>query len=101
MVSRIGGGRRKTRERMTKERRTKGKISITRYFQDLNAGDKVALKAEPAYQKGMYDLKFHGKIGIISRKIGRCYEVKIKDGKIKKLIVHPVHLKKVQDGLSK
>lgn len=95
MVTRIGGARRKTRKRMTKARRSKGKISLTNYFQQLKKGDKVALKAEPAYQKGMYDLRFHGKIGTVGSKTGKCYEVCISDGKAKKLIVHPVHLKKV------
>ena len=95
MAAVIGGARRKSRKRMTKSRRTKGKISITNYFQKLKAGDKVALKAEPAYQKGMYDLRFHGKIGTVEGKAGKCYVVGIQDGKMKKLLVHPVHLKKV------
>ncbi|MBW3022644.1 50S ribosomal protein L21e [Candidatus Woesearchaeota archaeon] len=95
MVTRIGGSRKKSRQRMKKAPRTRGKISITRYFQELKKGDKVVLKAEPAYHKGLYDLKFHGKICTVEGKKGKCYEVSLKEGKVKTLVVHPVHLKKV------
>ncbi|MBU1204243.1 MAG: 50S ribosomal protein L21e [Nanoarchaeota archaeon] len=96
MVKRIGGGRRKTRGLFKKRVRKKGKISITRYFQDLKKGDKVQLLAEPAIQDGIYFRRFHGKTGTIKGKKGKCYEVSIKDGsKNKTLIIHPVHLRKV------
>ncbi|MBW3021882.1 hypothetical protein KY328_03110 [Candidatus Woesearchaeota archaeon] len=36
MVKRIGGARRKTRSKMKKPVRRKGKISITKYFQEFN-----------------------------------------------------------------
>ena len=96
MAQRTGGFRRKTRDKLKKGLREKGKISLTKYFQTFSEGDKVCLKGEPAVQKGMYFPRFHGKNGIIKGKSGSCYEVKIKDGdKEKLLIVHPVHLKKV------
>ena len=95
MVKRIGGIRRKTRYKFRKEKRTRGKISITRYFQSFNAGDRVYLDVEPAVQKGMYHPRFMGKTGVITAKRGRCYEIAINDlGKEKTLIVHPVHLKR-------
>lgn len=95
MVKRLGGIRRKTRYKLKKERRYKGKISITKYFQSFNVGDRIYLSAEPAVQKGMYHPRFMGKAGTIKGKRGRCYEVTIKDfNKEKTLIVHPVHLKK-------
>jgi large subunit ribosomal protein L21e len=94
MVDRVGGFRRKTRHTLKKKRRCRGKMSLTKFFQIFEEGQKVVLKAEPAYQKGMYYPRFHGKIGVIGSKKGRCYEVKIKDGSVNKnLIVHPVHLK--------
>jgi len=96
MTKRIGGFRRKTRNKLRKNIRAKGKISLTRYFQELSLNDKVLLKAEPSIQKGMYYPRYHGKPGIIKNKIGSCYEVLIKDGKKEKtLIVHPVHLRKI------
>ena len=95
MVQRKGGLRRKTRYKFRKEKRSRGKISITNYFQSFLAGDKVCLYLEPAVQKGMYHPRFMGRAGIIKSKRGNCYEVMINDkGKEKKLIVHPVHLKR-------
>jgi large subunit ribosomal protein L21e len=80
---------------MKKNYRDKGKISISKYFAEFKAGEKVVLKAEPAVQKGIYHLKFHGKVGIVKGKSGRCYNVTIKDGnKPKLVIVHPIHLKR-------
>ena len=96
MVKKVGGFRRKTRHKLSKPRRRKGKISVKKFFQDFEKGDKVVLNAEPAVQKGMYFPRFHSKVGIIKKKIGRCYKLLIKDGKKEKnLIVHPVHLKKI------
>ncbi len=100
MVKRIGSPRRKTRHLLKKAIRQKGKISITNFFAEYNPGDKVALKAEPAYQKGFYHKRFHGKVATILSKKGKCYFVSINDqGKDKKLIVHPVHLSRRQAGI--
>jgi large subunit ribosomal protein L21e len=95
MVKRIGGFRRKTRYKFRKQKRNRGKISLTDYFQSFSAGDKVYLGVEPAVQKGMYYPRFMGKTGIIKGKRGRCYEVSINDvNKAKLLVVHPVHLRR-------
>jgi|TARA_Y100000310_G_C20270341_1_gene617691 large subunit ribosomal protein L21e len=95
-MQRIGGLRRKTRYKLRKNIRTKGKISLRRFFQRFKEGDKVYLSAEPAIQKGMYHPRFHGKAGIIKNKQGSNYHVEIKDGGKRKLILtHPVHLKKI------
>jgi len=96
MVKKIGSFRRKTRHKLSKERKTKGKISFTSYFQKFEAGEKVLLKAEPAMHKGMYYPNYHGKIGIVKGRRGGCYEVVIKDhSKEKVLIIHPVHLRRM------
>jgi len=96
LVKRIGSFRRKTRHKLSKKNRKKGKINLSKYFQVFKVGQKVVLKAEPAIQKGMYRPVFHGKSGIISAKKGKCYEVSIKDkNKQKTIIVHPIHLQKV------
>lgn len=93
MAKRIGGSGRKTRGWARKNVRRKGKISLTKYFQTFNIGDKVTLKAETAVLSGMYGRRFHGKSGVVSGQRGRCYFVDINDqGKSKKLIIHPVHL---------
>ena len=85
--------RRGTRSKLKKGFRQKGKLPLNRFFHEYSQGDKVVLKAEPAYQKGMYYPRFHGKIAVVLKKRGDCYEVLIKDGnKEKMLLVHPVHL---------
>jgi len=94
MVTRIGGQRRKTRNTMSKTRRARGKLSLRAYLQEFQPGQKVALKAEPSVQSGLYFRRFHGRIGQVSKRLGTCYEILLNDGgKEKKLIVHPVHLK--------
>ncbi|MBS3151773.1 50S ribosomal protein L21e [Candidatus Woesearchaeota archaeon] len=96
MTKRIGGARRKTRHKLAKNVRDKGKISLTRYFQDFKSGDKVCLSAEPSVHGGMYFPRFHGKVGTVVGKQGKCYQVKIKDVQMLKIVLaHPVHLKKV------
>jgi large subunit ribosomal protein L21e len=96
MVKRIGTSRRKTRHKLSKTTKAKGKISTSSYFKGFEVGSKVVLKAEPAIQKGMYFPRFYGKTGIIKKKTGHCYTVSIKDGnKQKSLTVHPVHLRRL------
>lgn len=97
MARNIGTFRTKTRYKFKKERRDKGKISLSKLFQEFKVGDKVNLSVESAVQKGMYFPRFYGKTGIVVGKRGACYEVKIKDmNKEKVLISHPVHLKLVK-----
>jgi large subunit ribosomal protein L21e len=96
MTKRVGGARRKTRGLFKKSAKKKGKISLTKYFQKLEQGEKVQLVAEPAVQDGMYFRRYHGRVGVIKGRRGRCYEVQVKDGsKTKEIIVHPVHLKRM------
>lgn len=96
MSSRIGGLKRKSRHKLKKEVKNKGKISTSKYMQKFEIGKKVYLHIEPAVQKGIYPTKFMGKIGIIEKEAGNCYNVLIKDGKKEKtLVIHPAHLKKV------
>jgi large subunit ribosomal protein L21e len=96
MVDKKGGFRRKTRTKLKKQQSKKGKISISDFLQELSVNDRVCLKMEPAYQKGVYDPKFYGLTAIVTGKKGKCYSVKINHrGQEKTLIVHPVHLKKL------
>ncbi|MCB9362604.1 50S ribosomal protein L21e [Candidatus Woesearchaeota archaeon] len=96
MVKRIGTARTKTRHKFQKSQRDKGKLPLTKYFQTFEEGEKVVLKAEPSCNSGLYFPRFHGKVGVVGAKRGKCYEVGIKDfTKPKTIIVHPVHLKRV------
>jgi large subunit ribosomal protein L21e len=75
----------------------RGKIPLSRYFQEFNYGDKVALSAHSSVQKGMYFRRFHGMHGDVVGKRGECYRVLVQDGrKLKMLNVHPIHLKRVE-----
>lgn len=95
MVDRVGGFRRNTRYKMRKNVSLRGKISLRRFLQSFEVGDVVRLAAEPAYQKGMYHPRFYGRVGVIHKKVGSCYEVKFNDlSKEKIAVVHPVHLAK-------
>ncbi len=82
---------------MKKPLSMKGKFSIAKFFQKFSVDDRVVLKAESSYQRGMYFPRFHGKNGLVKGTQGNCYKVLINDsGKKKEVIVHPVHLKKNQ-----
>ena len=95
MVQRIGGSRRKTRYKLKKPGRYKGKLRLRRYLEEYKPGDKVILKIDSISQKGVFHPRFIGKTGVISKKTGSCYEVITKDAnKEKKLIVHPMHMKR-------
>jgi len=95
MTTRIGGFRKKTRQKLKKPHGTQGKISLRKFLQEFKLKDRVYLKAEPAVQKGMFHPRFYGRAGVVTKKLGNCYEVTIKYiGKEKRLIVHPVHLVK-------
>jgi len=95
MSKRKGGPRAGGRSVFRKHPRTRGKISLTKYFMPYEVGDLAILTAEPAVQKNIYHVRFHGITGLVTGKRGACYELQIQDGgKQKMLIVHPVHLKK-------
>ena len=96
-MQRVGGFRRKTRTKLMRAIREKGKIPLSRYFQKLIEGEKVLFHANPAVQGGQYFPRFHGRMGTVVAKRGTCYEVTFFDGNKKKLaIVHPIHLRKVK-----
>jgi large subunit ribosomal protein L21e len=97
MVQRIGTKQRKTRYKFKRTIRERGKISISKYLQQFNSGDKVNLKISSNVEKGRFFPRFYGRTGKISGvKKGECYEVLIVDGNVeKKLYVHPIHLKKI------
>lgn len=96
MVKVVGGFRRKTRHKLKRDKADRGKLSISKYFQKFSVGDKVAFKANPVLQTGMYNPRYHGMVGSVKGMKGRCYEVTVTDGgKEKTMIVHPLHLRRV------
>src|SRR3989344_6562644 len=95
MVQRIGT-RRKTRALYRKTIRTRGKLSLRKYFQTFADGDAVRMVGNSAVPIALPWFRFHGKVGTIIGKQGSCYRVSMSDrGKSKTVIVHPVHLQRV------
>lgn len=100
-MRRIGGTRRKTRCKLTKSVKERGKLSLKEYFKVFNSGDKVVILNNPTYQDGMAFRRFYGLVGTIIERVSdkrdSCYTVTVSDhGKQKIVIVHPVHMKKVE-----
>lgn len=76
--------------------RTRGKLKLSRYFQEFEDGESVAVVKEPAVSANFKD-GLQGRTGIIQGKRGRAYIVKIKDmAKEKKFLIEPIHLKKIK-----
>jgi len=76
--------------------RTRGKLQLSRYFQELNEGDFVAISRERAVPVN-FGKRFQGITGVVEGKRGKAYIIKIKDGnKEKRLLIEPIHLKKIK-----
>ena len=99
MAGRKGGNRRKSRSKFRRNIRDKGKVSIRKYLQSFKIGDKVQLTINPSVHEGLYFPRFHGNKGTIKYKRGECYIVVVNDrNKAKNIVVHPVHLTRIQHG---
>lgn len=75
--------------------RTRGKLQLSRYFQDLKEGQSVAIVKEDSVN---FDFpgRLQGKTGFVKGRRGRSYIVGIMEGKKEKeFIIAPVHLKKI------
>ena len=79
-----------------KQFKSKGKIRLSKYFQDFEKGERVAVIKELALQP-RFPQKLQGRTGIIDGKRGSSYILKIKDlNKEKIYIIHPVHLMRLK-----
>ncbi len=82
------GYRNKTRQIHRKKVRSRGLGSIEKYLEDYEIGDTVDVITDPSqHKRGMPHRRYHGKTGVIVGKRGRCYEVEVKLGKSKKLLI--------------
>jgi large subunit ribosomal protein L21e len=78
--------------------RTRGKLQLSRYFQELNKGDFVAISREKSVQSSFPE-RLQGITGIVEGRKGKVYMVKIKDGnKDKEILIGPIHLKKIKQN---
>ena len=76
--------------------RTRGKLSLSRYFQKLENGDFVAIVREKAVASD-FPLRLQGVTGVVEGKRGKAYIIKIKDGrKEKRILIEAIHLKKIK-----
>lgn len=81
---------------MKKDIRSRGKLQLSRYFQELKNGDNVALIKETAIPSNVPS-RFHGRTGVVKGKQGGVYIVKIKDReKEKEFLIESIHLKKIK-----
>ena len=78
-----------------KQIRTRGKIQLSRYFQEFKEGDDVAVVKEPSINSN-FPSRIQGRTGIVAEKRGRAYVIKVLDHNMeKKFIIEPIHLKKI------
>jgi large subunit ribosomal protein L21e len=76
--------------------RTRGKLSLSKYFQQFGNGEFVAISQEKAVQSS-FPKRLQGTTGIVEAKRGKAYIIKIKDGrKDKRILIEPIHLKKIK-----
>ena len=76
--------------------REKGKLSLSKYFQEFTEGDRVAIVREHS-EEPKFPKRIQGISGVIAGQRGKAYLVKIKEGnKEKTHIIKPVHLKKLK-----
>ena len=79
-----------------KKIRQRGKLSLSKYFQKFNEGERVCVIMEHS-QDPKFPKRIQGLSGVVAGKRGRSYLIKIKDGnKEKTYIIKPVHLKKLK-----
>ena len=79
-----------------KKIRTRGKIQLSRYFQELKEGEAVSVVREPS-QNSNFPERLQGRTGFVQGKKGKVYVVRIKDqNKEKTFLIEPIHLKKIK-----
>jgi len=82
------GYRNKTRQRHRKNVRDRGLGSIEKYLIDYEINDKVDVITDPSqHKRGFPHRRYHGLTGTVIGKRGRCYEVEVKLGNSKKMLL--------------
>ncbi len=76
--------------------RTRGKIKLSKYFQEFENGNKVGVTIERAIDFNFPE-RLQGSTGVVEGKRGSHYLINIKtQEKNKKFLIAPVHLKKLK-----
>ena len=85
--------RKKSRDKLSRTVRARGKSSVVRAIQEFETGAMVHVIIDPSIHKGMPHPRFHGKTGEVIGKRGRAFVLKVTDGNATKtLITLPEHL---------
>jgi len=80
---------------LRKNIKTRGKVRLSQYFQELKDGEKVAIVREQSSEP-KFPVRIQGKSGVIAGKKGESYIVKLMDGnELKTYVIKPIHLKKL------
>ena len=76
--------------------RTRGKVQLSRYFQEFKEGDHVAVVRERSLQPS-FPNQIQGRTGVVESKRGKAFMIKMKDmNKEKRYLIEPIHLKKIK-----
>lgn len=76
--------------------RTRGKLQLSRWFQELKKGDSVSVIKEHSVESN-FPKRLQGRTGIVEERRGKVYVIKVKDqNKEKKFLIEPIHLKKIK-----
>lgn len=75
--------------------KSRGKLSLSKYFQEFKDGEKVAIIREASLNPAFPE-RIQGLTGTISGKKGSAYIIKLMDGNEEKTyIIKPMHLKRL------
>lgn len=87
------GYRNRTRSLLKKSVRERGHSPVSRLLREYAIGEKVTIKIDPSYIKGMPHRRYHGRTGIVLGKRGRAYVLKMFMGGYEKTIIaRPEHI---------
>ena len=68
--------------------RDRGLGSIEKYLDEYKIDDKVDIITDPSqHKRGMPHRRYHGRTGVIVGIRGRCFEVEVKIGNAKKMLI--------------
>jgi large subunit ribosomal protein L21e len=102
MAVRSKGFRSKTRHKLSKHPRSRGKPPVTHALRDYPVGTSVAITINASVHKGMPHPRFQGLTGKVVDKRGEAFVIETYSGnKLKTLISRPEHLRLITVAPSK